>query len=133
MHIRIMIVDGGITGNLQLGQLLCVYEQFHILHEAKTGRDAVSQCESLKPDIVIINPDVRDMSEASLIRELIRICPLCQCIVLTTSDEPAWSMNVMRAGGRCIVSKPIDATTLHSLISEIYSSLLRYKESLDSE
>ena len=132
-NIRIMIVDGSVTENLQIGLLLSNFEELHIVHEARTGEDAIAQCTKHQPDIVIINSGVRDMSEISLISEIMRICPLCQCIVLTTSDEPQWSAEVMRAGGRYIVSKPIEAASFRLLITGAYDALVRYKNSIDNK
>lgn len=131
-EIRIMIADGSISENLEISEILDDFEEMHVVYETISGSDAITKCANLKPDVVIINSDIRDMYEIDLVKRLIEVHPYCQCIMLTITDDPQWSKAVLAAGARCILSKPVAPNDLCTTITEVFEALIEYINSLKS-
>ena len=102
---RILIVDDHEIFRRGLRALLEPSNEWLICGEAVDGMDAVEQCKSLKPDIVVLDvsmPRLNGLEAARLIRKE-RQVP--QIVIITQHDSPQIRSAALDAGARAFITK----------------------------
>jgi DNA-binding NarL/FixJ family response regulator len=102
---RILIVDDHEIFRRGLRALLEPSKEWLICGEAVDGMDAVEQCKSLKPDIVVLDvsmPRLNGLEAARLIRKE-RQVP--QIVIITQHDSPQIRSAALDAGARAFITK----------------------------
>ena len=72
MALRILVCDDHDIIRRGLKQLLTAHAGWEVCGEAKTGREAVTMAEQLKPDIVVMDlsmPDLNGLEAARRVRK----------------------------------------------------------------
>jgi DNA-binding NarL/FixJ family response regulator len=102
---RLLIVDDHEIFRRGLRALLEPSSEWQICGEAVDGMDAVEQCKSLKPDIVVLDvsmPRLNGLEAARLIR---RENSESKIIIITQHDSPQIRTAAFEAGARAFVTK----------------------------
>ena len=102
---RLLIVDDHEIFRRGLRALLEPSSEWQICGEAVDGLDAVEQCKSLKPDIVVLDvsmPGLNGLEAARLIR---RENPESKIVIITQHDSPQIRSAALEAGARAFVTK----------------------------
>src|ERR1700730_15077589 len=102
---RLLIVDDHEIFRRGLRALLEPSSEWQICGEAVDGLDAVEQCKSLKPDIVVLDvsmPRLNGLEAARLIR---RENPESRIVIITQHDSPQIRSAALEAGARAFVTK----------------------------
>ncbi|HSS97789.1 MAG TPA: response regulator transcription factor [Terriglobales bacterium] len=113
---RLLIVDDHEIFRRGLRALLEPSSEWQICGEAVDGVDAVEQCKSLKPDIVVLDvsmPRLNGLEAARLIR---KESPEPQIVIITQHDSPQIRSAALEAGAQAFVTKS-------SVGSELVSAL----------
>lgn len=98
--IRVLIVDDhplyrrGIRGTLS-GQ-----DDLEVVAELGNAADAVQQCESRCPDVVLLDLNLPDKSGIEVAGEIRDLCPSTAIIALTAHDDEAYVLALAGAGAR---------------------------------
>ncbi|HKO24411.1 MAG TPA: response regulator transcription factor [Chloroflexota bacterium] len=85
---------------------------------ARTGRDALRVVRAAKPDLIIVDIDIRDESDFRLLPAL-RICSRVPLVVLNTCAHEHEILTAYSEGADDYVVKPINAQVLLSRIKAI--------------
>lgn len=116
---RLLIVDDHEIFRRGLRALLEPSSEWQICGEAVDGVDAVEQCKTLKPDIVVLDvsmPRLNGLEAARLIR---RENPESKIIIITQHDSPQIRSAAHEAGARAFVTKSAVGSELVSALRNL--------------
>jgi len=81
-----------------LSVFLKAYEDFELVGEATNGRDAVSLCHKLLPDIVLMDIYMPEMDGVTATQQIIQRHPAIRVIALTSLRDDQMVARMMHAG-----------------------------------
>ena len=108
---RILVVDDhslfreGIVGLLTAGGM-------EVVGQAGDGPSALSEATRLRPDLVLLDINMPDMSGLEVLRELRRRLPKTTVVILTVSDDDDDLVEAIKAGARGYLLKTVGANVL---------------------
>jgi DNA-binding NarL/FixJ family response regulator len=102
---RILIADDHELIRKGIRSLLESRSEWEICGEASSGRDAVAKAARLKPDIVLLDVTLPDVSGVDVIPEIIAAQPTIKVLVLTMHDSGQVACSVLAAGASGLVLK----------------------------
>jgi DNA-binding NarL/FixJ family response regulator len=120
---RLLIVDDHEIFRRGLRALLEPCSEWQICGEAVDGMDAVEQCKSLKPDIVVLDvsmPRLNGLEAARLIR---KEKPEPQIVIITQHDSPQIRSAALEAGAHAFVTKSAVGSDLVSALRNLLRNL----------
>jgi DNA-binding NarL/FixJ family response regulator len=120
---RLLIVDDHEIFRRGLRALLEPSSEWQICGEAVDGMDAVEQCKSLNPDIVVLDvsmPRLNGLEAARLIR---KENPERQIVIITQHDSPQIRLAALDAGAQAFVTKSAVASELVSALRNLIQNL----------
>jgi DNA-binding NarL/FixJ family response regulator len=79
--------------------------QWQVLGEAADGRQALDLCRTAKPDILLLDVDLPEVSGLQVIRTLHAECPLTRTVVLSSEDSEQIVRDALAAGALGYVLK----------------------------
>ena len=98
--IRVLIADDHPIVRTGLAALLASLEGIEVSGIATTGREAVDQVLSTRPNVAIVDLKMPDLDGFEATREIARVAPDVAVLVLTMFDDDASVFAAMRAGAR---------------------------------
>lgn len=104
-EIRILVVDDYPIIRHGLRALLEARPGWKICSEAATGQAAVQKVKRLKPDIVLLDLVLPDISGLELIPKIIEIHPQAGILALTEHDSREIANQALASGARGLVNK----------------------------
>ncbi|MBO3739804.1 response regulator [Actinoplanes flavus] len=103
--ITVLVVDGHQTFAELLGHALAGQPDLRWVGHARTGAEAVSLAAELRPDVIVLDPELSD-ADGIAIAELIRVRqPDSRVVILTASEEPSLVRRATTAGAAGFLSK----------------------------
>ena len=103
--IRVLLADDHPVYRLGLRALLEACDDFQVVGEVSTGREAVDAARDLEPDVVVMDLDMPDVNGIEATRSVVRDRPGASVLVLTYSDEDQSLLDAVLAGARGYVLK----------------------------
>lgn len=110
----LLIADGDKTSQKMLSLFLAETE-FKLV-DCTTGKQAIQLCVSIKPDLVLVDPDLPDMSGVELIRAL-REWSEVPIIIISVDTDNESVISCLNAGASDYVFKPFNADVLKARIN----------------
>ncbi len=92
--------------------LLSAVEDFEVVGEVATGREAVERAEDLQPDVVLMDLQMPDGGGIEATREISRGSPNVRVLVVTLFEDDDSVFMALRAGARGYVLKDADEDEL---------------------
>src|SRR3984893_7721321 len=120
---RLLIVDDHEIFRRGLRALLEPSSEWEICGEAVDGLDAVEQCKSLKPDIVVLDVSMPRLNGLEAARRIKKENPDPQIIIITQHDSPQIRSAAIEAGAQAFVRKSAVASELVSALRNIIRNL----------
>lgn len=114
--IRIMLVDDHQVVRSGLRAFLSVFDEFSFVGEASNGKEAIKLLNQCKPDVVLMDLIMPEMNGAETTKEIKRISPKVEVVVLTSFKEEALVEEALRAGAIGYLLKDVTADELASAI-----------------
>jgi DNA-binding NarL/FixJ family response regulator len=102
---RILIVDDHPIFRHGLMQLLSQEEDLEVCGEAEDYHGALKATTALKPDMIIVDITLKDMSGIDLIKEVHKIDKGIPMLVISMHDESLYAERAFRAGARGYIMK----------------------------
>ena len=114
--ITVLLVDDHSVVRLGLKAFFNTLTDIQVVGEAATGAEAVSLAQQLAPDVVLMDLIMPGMDGVEATRQLKRISPRTQVIVVTSYHEDEHIFPAIRAGALSYVLKDIDPDDLADAI-----------------
>ena len=96
--IRVVLADDHTLMRAGLRSLLDHIHGVEVVAEAGNGRDAVALAEEHRPDVVLMDIHLPGLSGIECLRELRRVRPVTQILMLTIEDDSERVFAALRAG-----------------------------------
>jgi DNA-binding NarL/FixJ family response regulator len=94
---RVLLVDDHDLFRTGLRNLL-EEQGVHVVGEAQTGTEALTQVREVAPDVVVMDLNMPGISGVEATRQISMIAPLTRVLVLTISDQDSDVMDAILAG-----------------------------------
>ena len=119
--IKVMIVDDHAVVRSGLSAFLLAYDDLEHVGDAAGGAEAVSQCMSLRPDVVLMDLVMPDVDGAEATRRIKEACPEVQVIALTSYKEDDLVQGALKAGALSYLLKNVTADELADAIRKAHA------------
>ncbi len=116
---RLVIVDDHELVRAGLRALLTGQRGLELVGEAKNGREAVEQCRSLQPDLVLIDVRMPELDGLAACRIIKQEFPAISVVLITIHENPEYLLEALRAGAAGYVLKDISQRELISTIQYV--------------
>jgi two-component system, NarL family, response regulator DevR len=116
---RILLVDDHEVVRLGLKALLDEHDDFEVVAEAATARDAIEKTERHKPDVVVMDIRLKGGSGIEATQEITTNFPDTKVIMLTSYAEDEMLFSAIRAGAAGYVLKQIGGDDLVRAIQAV--------------
>lgn len=102
---RIMLVDDAKVMRLILAR---IFEEagYEVAGEAATGLEAVARYKEIKPDLVMMDITMPEMSGIDAVKEIRKIDPEARIIMCTAMGQRTLVLEAITAGARNYIVKP---------------------------
>jgi len=98
--LRILLADDHDIIRRGLRQLLMTHQGWEVCGEAKTGREAVSAAERLKPDVIVMDISMPELSGLDAARQINKSFPHIGILILTMYFTDQLVREVIACGAR---------------------------------
>ncbi len=109
---RILLVDDHAILRRSLKALLDARPEMEVVGEASDGRDAISACEMLRPDVVLMDVSMPELNGIEATRQIRRARPGTQVVILSAFGDQDQLREALRAGATGYVVKRSDVDEL---------------------
>jgi two-component system, NarL family, response regulator LiaR len=110
--IRIMLVDDHSVVRLGLKAYFDTIPDIEVVADAGSGEEAVRVVEECEPEVILMDLIMPGMDGVEATRQVKRVCPKCQVIILTSYHEDEHIFPAIKAGALSYVLKDIDPDEL---------------------
>ncbi len=117
--VRVLIVDDMPQVRQELRSLLQLFDYIEIVGEAGDGQEAISQAESLRPDVVIMDLEMPILDGLQATRLIKKHMLSKRVVILSVHSEPEELNRAMQSGADAFVQKGSPYSTL---IESIHSN-----------
>ena len=105
---RVVVADDHVLIREGFRILLSKEADVEVVDEAKTGREALNLCRTLRPDLVLMDVRMPEMDGLAATRAIKAERPSTSVLILTTHENPDYMFEAIRSGAVGYVLK--DAT-----------------------
>ena len=114
--LRILLADDHETVREGLRMILNAQPDMQVVATAGDGLEAISQCEKITPDVVIMDISMPGMNGLAATQQLNEKCPDTKVLTLTRHADSSYLTQLMRAGASGYVLKQSrPAELLHAI------------------
>lgn len=107
MTIRVLVVDDQRPFRDVARVVVEATDGFEVAAEADTGRAAVQAASSLKPDLVLMDVNLPDMSGTIATRQIVQADPGIVVLLVSTYEESDYASEAAECGAAGYVSKSV--------------------------
>ena len=120
-RIRIILVDDHPVVRQGLRKILSTFEEIAIEGEAGSGREAIELARTMKPDVVVMDISMPEMSGIEATSILRRDLPEVKVLALSMHEDPSYVKQALRAGARGYMLKDSPPKDLVDAIANVNS------------
>lgn len=113
---RIVIADDHALFRDSLEALLAKHEGIEVVGHAANGREAIEMAWRHKPDVVLMDLAMPELSGLEATRRLAAELPEVKVVILTANDEDAALFEAMKSGAKGYLPKDVDSNQFVSLL-----------------
>ena len=126
----IIIIDDHALFRKGVSQMISTNSEFMVIGEAASGEEGLLLVENLKPDLVLIDLNMKGMNGLQVLAHIKEKKPETRCIVLTVSDAEDDLLDALRAGSDGYLLKDMEPEDLCSNLKKTMSGVTVLHESL---
>jgi DNA-binding NarL/FixJ family response regulator len=104
-NLRILVADDHEVVRQGLRSILEAQPGWRICGEATSGQEAISRANELRPDVIVLDFSMPDMNGLEATRQIRRILPNTEVLVLTMHDSERLAREFLKAGARGFILK----------------------------
>lgn len=105
MAIRVMLLDDHAVVRLGIRMLLESEDDLEIVGEAETGSQALNMLTRLRPDVILMDIGLPDISGIEATRQVKRLLPETAVVALTIHEDEEYFFKMLEAGASGYVPK----------------------------
>jgi DNA-binding NarL/FixJ family response regulator len=109
---RVMVIDGHQRIRELLIELLAGEPGLEVVGSAATGAGGTELAEQLRPDVVVVDPDLLGAAGAEATRQILAGDPRTHVLVLTAAPHGMLAAQLLAAGARTCLSKSVAYTAI---------------------
>ena len=117
--IRVLIADDHPRSRHGLRALLNTSTEVKVVGEAADGQEAVQLVADCQPDVVLMDRNMPEMNGLILLREIKKINPEVDVVVMTAYSNVEDAVDAMKAGAIDYLQKPIDLEQLDIVLKKV--------------
>jgi DNA-binding NarL/FixJ family response regulator len=117
--IRVVIVDDHAMVREGLRTMLQHQETLEIVGEAETGAEALEVVDKMRPDVVLLDIRLPDMSGLEACKRIRERCPKVHPVMLTVYEDEHYVFEAMRAGARGYLLKKVTDDELARVLKAV--------------
>jgi signal transduction histidine kinase/DNA-binding NarL/FixJ family response regulator len=110
--LRVVVIDDHPTFREGLRQVIQSDETMRVVGETGTGREGLTEIESKRPDVVLLDLHLPDCSGIDLAQQIIEVAPTTAIVMMSAFAEEANIGDALRAGARGYLAKSVSPATL---------------------
>jgi DNA-binding NarL/FixJ family response regulator len=99
--------------------LLLTQRDLDVCGEAVDGRDAIEKAKMLLPDLVLMDFSMPNLNGFEATREIRRILPQTEVVILSQHETPQMAAQAFRAGALGYVVKSSDSKNLFAALERV--------------
>ncbi|MGD8558530.1 MAG: chemotaxis-specific protein-glutamate methyltransferase CheB [Gammaproteobacteria bacterium] len=117
---KIAIINNKQAARKELIRIVTGARKYELAWSTSSGERAIDFCRTIRPDLILMDPLVRDMDGIEVIRKIMDISP-CAILIVTGSVEQRSDVvfDAMGAGAIDAVDTPILHTSVHDQAEQI--------------
>lgn len=119
-NIRVLITDDQVELALELKNVLSTDDEIEVVGIAVDGEDAVRKTAQLRPDVVLMDIRMPNMSGVVATKHIKADYPNVKILILTTFDDSDYILNAINHGASGYLLKDTGATALLNAIKNAY-------------
>ncbi|HEX9036560.1 MAG TPA: response regulator [Ktedonobacterales bacterium] len=108
---RLMVVDDISDTATNVQNLLHYERKYRVVGAAASGREALQKADQLRPDIILMDINLRDMNGLQVAEQIMRQWPTC-IVMMSVQSEPEYFSQAMAIGARGYLVKPFTSERL---------------------
>jgi NarL family two-component system response regulator LiaR len=120
-NINVLIVDDHAMVRAGLATFLEVSEGLTLVGEANNGQEAINLCKKLRPDVILMDLVMPDMSGGQATKAIKERWPDTQVIVLTSFQEGEMVQDALKAGAISYLLKNVSMEELTKAIQDAFA------------
>ncbi len=118
------LVRGGICA------LLKAQSDFIVIGETGSGREAVSLCRTLNPDVLLLDLSIPDIDGLEVTKQIVAATASVKIIILTMYENDDYASRVLTAGAKGFLVKRISPEELPTMIRRVAAGEICVTESI---
>ena len=126
----VVIIDDHALFRKGVSQMISTDSEFMVIGEAASGEEGLLLVENLKPDLVLIDLNMKGMNGLQVLTQIKDKKLKSRCIVLTVSDAEDDLLEALRAGADGYLLKDMEPEDLCSSLKKAMSGVTVLHESL---
>ena len=119
MQIKILLVEDQKLMRIGIKSLFCDFPELEIVAEATNGKEAIEKSKLLKPDIVLMDIGLPDISEIEATKQILEHNNNIHVIILTSHVSEEELTASLQAGASAYVIKDINTEFLMNVIKMV--------------
>ena len=119
--IRILIADDHLMVRKGLSALIQGVSDFTLVGEAEDGNQAIAMCRDLRPDVILMDIVMPEVSGIEAIRSIRTDNPAVNIIALTSFPDQQLIKQALGAGARGFIYKDVSMDELVNAIRQVHS------------
>ncbi len=124
----LVVVDDD-TMMREMLKLMLRSDGYSVIGEASNGRDAILQCEKLKPDLLLLDINMPEMNGIEALEEIRKTCPDTIVIMISAEATMDKVSEAIKKGAASFIVKPLNAAkVLGSIASCLKAHPVKHTE-----
>jgi len=122
--IRVMLVEDHNLVRAGIRAVIDGQSDIQVIAEATEGREAIRLARANCPDVAVVDVAMPGMSGIEVTRDIRRLCPQTQVLILTAHDNEEYFFQTLKAGAVGYVLKKAAASDLIAAIGGILIGII---------
>ena len=117
--IRVMLVDDHTMVRRGLVTFLKAFDDLELAGEAKSGEAAIQLCAEVRPDVILMDMVMPEMSGVDAVREIRKLDPMARIVMCSAMGQQQLVSEAESAGASGFITKPFTASRVLEALNEL--------------
>lgn len=116
---RVLLVDDSNAQRHMIRHRLAAAEGVEVVGEASNGREALYEFSALKPDVVLLDLVMPEMSGEDVLQAILQMDPNANVVIISSLGTGDAIERCLKGGARSFLQKPFDTPDLVRTLSSL--------------